>query len=348
MLIKVGIVGGTGYTGVELLRLLSQRDDLELCCVTSRELDGQTVCSRFPNLRGKVDLRFSNPDSSDLKNCDVVFFATPHGVAMNSVPELINESTKVIDLSADFRIKDIEVWENWYQTPHTCPELVDMAVYGLPEVNRENIKKAQLIAVPGCYPTAIQLGYLPLLETNVVYTNSLIADAKSGVSGAGRKAADPYILCEATESLKAYGIGGHRHHPEICQQLNLASSTEVELTFIPHLAPMSRGIFATLYSKPIDDERLSEDVLRKIYQNRYAEEPFVDILENGEAPATRDVRGANNCQISVTYVEHSNTVVVLSVIDNLVKGASGQAIQCMNLLLGIEETRGLDGAALTP
>ena len=348
MLIKVGIVGGTGYTGVELLRLLSQRDDIELGCVTSRELDGQTVCSRFPSLRGRVDLRFSNPDSSDLKNCEVVFFATPHAVAMHSVPELINYGTKVIDLSADFRIKDTEVWETWYQTPHTCPNLIDTAVYGLPEVNREEIKRAQLIAVPGCYPTAIQLGFLPLLEKNLVYTKPLIADAKSGVSGAGRKAADPYILCEATESLKAYGISGHRHHPEICQQLNLASSSEVELTFIPHLAPMSRGIFATLYAKPIDDESFSEDVLRKIYQNRYSEEPFVEILANGEAPATRDVRGANYCQMSVAYVEHSNTVVVLSVIDNLVKGASGQAIQCMNIVLGIEETLGLEGAALTP
>ena len=348
MLIKVGIVGGTGYTGVELLRLLSQRDDIELCCVTSRELDGQTVCSRFPNLRGKVDLRFSNPDSSDLKNCEVVFFATPHAVAMHSVPELIEYGTKVIDLSADFRINDIKIWETWYQTSHTCPELVDMAVYGLPEVNRDDIKQAQLIAVPGCYPTAIQLGFLPLLEMNVVDTMSLIADAKSGVSGAGRKAADPYILCEATESLKAYGMAGHRHHPEICQQLNIASNSKVGLTFIPHLAPMSRGIFATLYAKPTGDESLSGHVLREIYQKRYAEEPFVDILETGEAPATRDVRGANNCKISVTHIEHSNTVVVLSVIDNLVKGASGQAVQCMNLLFGIDETRGLEGIALTP
>ena len=347
-MIKVGIVGGTGYTGVELLRLLSQRDDVELSCVTSREFEGQTICSRFPNLRGQVDLRFSGPDSPDLKDCEVVFFATPHAVSMHSVPELIDHGTKVIDLSADFRIKDVELWETWYKTRHVCPEFVNMAVYGLPETNREEIKRASLIAVPGCYPTAIQLGFLPLLENNLIDTEKLIADAKSGVSGAGRKAADAYLLCEATESLRAYGISGHRHHPEICQQLNLASNSDVRLTFIPHLVPMSRGIFATLYATPRQKESASEDSLQKVYQNRYVNEPFVDILTNGETPATKDVRGANNCQISVTYIPNNNTIVVLSVIDNLVKGASGQAIQNMNLILGIEETKGLEGIAITP
>ena len=348
MLIKVGIVGGTGYTGVELLRLLSQRDDVELCCVTSRELDGQSICSRFPNLRGQVDLSFSNPDSSDLKDCEIVFFATPHAVAMHSVPELIDHGAKVIDLSADFRIKDLELWETWYKTRHSCPDLVNMAVYGLPEINRDEIKRARLIAVPGCYPTAIQLGFLPLLENNLIDPEKLIADAKSGVSGAGRKAADAYLLCEATESLKAYGISGHRHHPEICQQLNLVSSSDVSLTFIPHLVPMSRGILATLYGTLRLKESASDESLQMLYQNRYANEPFVDILVNGETPETRNVRGANNCQISVNYVASTNTIVVLSVIDNLVKGASGQAIQNMNILLGIEETKGLEGVALTP
>ena len=347
-MIKVGIVGGTGYTGVELLRLLSQRDDVELSCVTSRELDGQIICSRFPNLRGQVDLRFSDPDSSDLKDCEVVFFATPHAVAMHSVPALIDLGIKVIDLSADFRIKNIELWETWYKTRHACPDLVNTAVYGLPETNREEIKRASLIAVPGCYPTAIQLGFLPLLENNLIDPEKLIADAKSGVSGAGRKAADAYLLCEATESLKAYGIAGHRHSPEICQQLNLVSNSDVKLTFIPHLVPMSRGIFATLYATLKLKESASEQALQMLYQDRYGNEPFVDILANGETPATRNVRGANNCQISVTYVADTNTIVVLSVIDNLVKGASGQAIQNMNLILGIEETKGLEGIALTP
>mgnify|MGYP001162995574 FL=1 len=347
-MIKVGIVGGTGYTGVELLRLLSQRDDVELCCVTSREFDGQAICSRFPNLRGQVDLQFSNPDSSPLRDCEVVFFATPHGVAMHSVPQLIDAGTKVIDLSADFRIKDIALWEHWYKTEHACPELVETAVYGLPETNREAIRGAQLIAVPGCYPTAIQLGFLPLLENNIIDSSKLIADAKSGVSGAGRKAAEDYLLCEATESLKAYGISGHRHHPEICQQLSLAASSDVRLTFIPHLAPMSRGIFATLYAPVRDGENVSCDSLQTFFESRYIDEPFIEVLPNDEVPATRNVRGANNCQISVTYIANTKNIVVFSVIDNLVKGASGQAVQNMNLLLGIEETAGLEGIALIP
>ena len=223
-----------------------------------------------------------------------------------------------------------------------------MAVYGLPEINREEIKRASLIAVPGCYPTAIQLGFLPLLEKNLVDPEKLIADAKSGVSGAGRKAADAYLLCETTESLKAYGIAGHRHHPEICQQLNLACNSDIGLTFVPHLVPMSRGIFATLYATLRKKENTTEESLQKLYRDSYANEPFVEILPKGETPATRNVRGSNNCHISVTYVASTNLILVLSVIDNLVKGASGQAIQNMNLILGIEETRGLQGIALAP
>jgi N-acetyl-gamma-glutamyl-phosphate reductase len=347
-LIKVGIIGATGYTGVELLRLLAPRNDVEITVVTSRELAGVDVHSRFPNLRGHVDLQFSAPDAGLLQACDVVFYATPHAVAMNTVAELLSKGIKVIDLSADFRIQDIPLWEQWYKTKHVCPELVAEAVYGLPEVNREKIKSAQLIAVPGCYPTAIQLGFLPLLENSLIETDRLIADAKSGVSGAGRKAVEDFLLCEATESIKAYGITGHRHHPEICERLATYSESEIRLTFIPHLVPMIRGILATLYAPVKSGVQVSLDQLQAVYEQRYADEPFVDVLPQGEVPATRNVKGSNKCQIAVAYSEDTSTIVVLSAEDNLVKGAAGQAIQNMNIMFGLDETTGLQNIALLP
>ena len=347
-MIKVGIIGATGYTGVELLRLLCPRDDVDIHVVTSRELDGQLVSSHFPNLLGHLDLAFSGPESPTLRECDVVFFATPHAVAMNSVPAIIDAGVKVIDLSADFRMKDVALWEDWYKTKHSCPELVQQAVYGLPEVNRKAILAAQLIAVPGCYPTAIQLGFLPLLENKLIDGSRLIADAKSGVSGAGRKVAEDYLLSEATESFRAYGVAGHRHHPEICERLNLVSDSRVSLTFVPHLTPMVRGIFATLYAPLANGVEVTMEKLQSVFEDRYLDEPFVDVLPNGELPATRDVRGSNKCKISVNYDESTRMVIVLCVEDNLVKGASGQAIQNMNLLFGLEETKGLDGIALLP
>ncbi|MBL4573291.1 MAG: N-acetyl-gamma-glutamyl-phosphate reductase [Gammaproteobacteria bacterium] len=347
-MIKVGIIGATGYTGVELLRLLAPRSDVEITVVTSRELAGVDVCSRFPNLRGHLDLQFSAPDSDLLQACDVVFYATPHAVAMNTVAELLSKGVKVIDLSADFRIQDIPLWEKWYKTKHACPDLVADAVYGLPEVNRDKIKLAQLIAVPGCYPTAIQLGFLPLLENSLIETDRLIADAKSGVSGAGRKAVEDFLFCEATESIKAYGLAGHRHHPEICERLNSYSESKIGLTFIPHLVPMIRGILATLYAPVKAGVEVSLDELQAVYERRYADEPFVDVLPQGEAPATRNVKGSNKCQIAVAYSEETHTIVVLSAEDNLVKGAAGQAIQNMNIMFGLDETTGLQNIALLP
>jgi len=346
--IKVGIIGATGYTGVELLRLLAPRRDVEIAVVTSRELQDTPVHKHFPNLRGHVDIAFSTPDNPVLAECDVVFFATPHAVAMNSVAGLLDKGVRVIDLSADFRIKDIALWEKWYKTSHVSPALVAEAVYGLPEVNREQIKQARLLAVPGCYPTAIQLGFLPLLENDLVNSSQLIADAKSGVSGAGRKAAEDFLLCEATESIKAYGMGGHRHHPEICQGLALASGAQVNLTFIPHLTPMVRGILATLYAPVKTGTDVTVEQLQNLYEARYANEPFVDVLPQGTWPATRNVRGSNRCQIAVNYVAENNMVVVLAAEDNLVKGASGQAIQNMNIMFGLEETAGLNTIALLP
>lgn len=347
-MIKVGIIGATGYTGVELLRLLAPRTDLEISVVTSRELMDTDVHSRFPNLRGHVDLQFSEPNSERLLQCDVVFYATPHAVAMHTVAELLAKGVKVIDLSADFRIQNIPLWEQWYNTKHVCPELVADAVYGLPEVNREAIKSAQLIAVPGCYPTAVQLGFLPLLEHGLVETGRLIADAKSGVSGAGRKAVEDFLLCEATESIRAYGVSGHRHHPEICESLNRYSESEVKLTFIPHLTPMIRGILATLYGPVRSGVEVSIEQLQSVFEQRYADEPFVEVLPQGETPATRNVKGSNKCQISVAYSEDTDTIVVLSAEDNLVKGAAGQAIQNMNIMFGLDEITGLQNIALLP
>jgi len=347
-MVKVGIVGGTGYTGVELLRLLAAHPGVELALITSRSEAGLPVADMFPNLRGHVDLEFSMPDPAALVACDVVFFATPNGVAMQSVPELLEAGVKVIDLAADFRLKDTEEWAQWYGQPHACPQLLDEAVYGLSEVNRAAISEARLIANPGCYPTAVQLGLLPLLEKGLVDTGRLIADCKSGVSGAGRKAAVGALLCETSENFKAYGVAGHRHWPEICQGLNAAVGGNAGLTFVPHLTPMLRGIHATLYATLLNSDDATDADLQALYEQRYASEPFVDVLPMGSHPETRSVKGANTCRIAIHRPQGADTVVILSVIDNLVKGAAGQAVQNMNILCGLPETAGLTGIALVP
>ncbi len=343
-MIKVGIVGGTGYTGVELLRLLANHPEVEVSVITSRSEEGMRVADMFPNLRGHYDLAFSVPDVDTLAACDVVFFATPHGVAMGMAPDLIKRGVRIIDLGADFRIKDVELWSTWYKLDHTCPDLVEMAVYGLPEVNRDQIKNAQLIACPGCYPTAAQLGFIPLLENKLVDHRRLIADCKSGVSGAGRGASVGALMCETNESMKAYGVPGHRHLPEIRQGLALAADRPVGLTFVPHLTPMIRGIHATLYATLKDPK----DGLQELYEARYKDEPFVDVMPAGSHPETRSVKGANICRISIFRPQNDDTVVVLSVIDNLVKGAAGQAIQNMNIMFGLDESSGLKALGMMP
>lgn len=341
--LKVGIVGGTGYTGVELLRLLAGHDEVEVTTITSRAQQGVRVSDVYPSLRGIFDITFTELSLELLSECDVVFFATPNGTAMQLAPELLQSGTRVVDLSADFRLSDVAVWEQWYGQAHACPELLPEAVYGLPEVNREVIGDARLVANPGCYPTAVQLGFLPLLEAGVVDTEHLIADAKSGVSGAGRKASVGSLLCEAGDNMKAYNASGHRHLPEIKQGLERATNSPVGLTFVPHLTPMIRGIHATLYAQ------LTEDVdVQTLFEERFGYEPFVDVLPPGEHPETRSVRGANLCRLSWHRPQEGDTVVVLAVEDNLVKGAAGQAIQNMNLMAGIEETAGLRNAPMMP
>lgn len=344
-MIKVGIVGGTGYTGVELLRILANHPEVELSVITSRSEEGVRVDEMFQSLRGHTDLKFSVPDVDTLGQCDVVFFATPHGVAHSMVESILATGTRVIDLSADFRLQDIALWEKWYGQPHGAPALVPQAVYGLPEVNREAIRETRLLAVPGCYPTSVQLALLPLFEAGLLDEQRIIADCKSGVSGAGRGAKVGSLFCEAGESLHAYGVQGHRHLPEIQQGLARAAGREVALTFVPHLVPMIRGIHSTLYAHA---EGLSQAQLQALYEERYANEPFVDVMPAGSQPTTRSVRGSNFCRLAVHYQEATGQIIVLSVIDNLVKGASGQAVQNMNIMFGLAEDAGLQQVALLP
>ena len=342
-MIRIGVVGGTGYTGVELLRLLAQHPEVELRAITSRGEAGTKVADMFPSLRGHVLLAFSDPATAALDKCDLVFFATPNGIAMQQAPALLEAGVKVIDLAADFRLKDALVWEKWYGMPHANPQWLDKAVYGLPEVNREALRNAKLVANPGCYPTATQLGFLPLMKSGCVDLTSLIADAKSGVSGAGRKAETHLLFAEAADNFKAYGVPGHRHLPEISQCLSIAAGSNVDLTFVPHLTPMIRGIHATLYA------RITKEAdFQSLFEQRYAGEPFIDVLPPKSHPETRSVRASNLCRIAVHRPQNGNILVVLSVIDNLVKGAAGQAVQNMNLMFGFDECTGLSHVPVLP
>ncbi|WP_370981282.1 N-acetyl-gamma-glutamyl-phosphate reductase [Agaribacterium sp. ZY112] len=346
-MIKAAIVGATGYTGAELLRLLARHPQVEVSVVTSRAEAGKRIDSLFPSLRGVIDLEFVAPESDALLGCDVVFFATPHGVAQSMMKPLVDAGARVIDLSADFRIKDIALWEKWYSQAHACPDLVEEAVYGLPELNREQIKSAQLIACPGCYPTSVQLALLPLLQAGWVDTSTIIANSASGISGAGRNAKTGLLMAENYDSFKAYGVAGHRHLPEISQGLKAMcadKSAELGLTFVPHLLPTIRGIHSTIYVRA--NEKAGD--LQSLFEAQYSDEPFVDVLPQGMYPETRTVKGTNMCRLSVENPQDEGMLVVMSVIDNLAKGASAQAVQNLNLMFGFTETEGLEQIALLP
>jgi N-acetyl-gamma-glutamyl-phosphate reductase len=340
--IRVGVVGATGYTGVELLRLLLGHPQAELVAVTSRAEAGRPVAEVFPSLRGHTDLRYSAPDVAALQGCQAVFFATPNGTAMHQVPALLDAGVKIVDLSADFRIRDTAIWRQWYGLEHACPGLLQQAVYGLPELYRDSIRGASLVANPGCYPTAVTLALLPLLRGRAISARGVIADAKSGVSGAGRKAELETLYGETSENFRAYGAGGHRHLPEMLQTLHDAAGAQVDLTFVPHLVPMVRGIHATVYA-----QLSGRSDPQELFRDFYAREPFVDVLPLGSHPETRSVRGTNVCRIAV-HAGADGRVIVLSVIDNLVKGAAGQAIQNLNLMFGLQEATGLSAAAAVP
>ena len=343
-MIKVGIVGGTGYTGAELMRLLVGHPNAELVSVTSRSDQGTLVAHIYPHLRGSVDLAFVAPDLNNLKGCDVIFFATPHGVAQSTVPAILKLGIKVIDLSADFRIRDVAVWEHWYGQTHQATDLLDQAVYGLPEFNRGKIKNADLVACAGCYPTSVQIGLLPLLEKGCIDLSDVIANSASGASGAGRQASVANLLSETSDSFKAYSASGHRHQPEIEQGLADIAGREVKLTFVPHLLPINRGIHTTIYANLLD----TKIDVQALFDEYFEKEPFVDVLPAGSHPQTRSVRGSNYCHVAVHRPNNSNKVIVLVVEDNLTKGASGQAIQCMNLMFNLEETTGLKSPGLLP
>lgn len=348
-MIKVGIVGGTGYTGVELLRILATHPEVQLTAITSRKEDGVPVAQMYPSLRGRLDLAFSAPDKADLNACDVVFFATPHGVAMAQAPELLKNGVKVIDLAADFRLQDAAQFEQWYGMEHSCTELLPEAAYGLPELNRAQIKEARLIGNPGCYPTTMQLGYAPLLKAGLIDAGNLIADCKSGVSGAGRKAEIGILFSETSDSFKAYGVAGHRHTPETVEQLQRLTSEKVGLVFTPHLVPMVRGMHSTLYAQLKDSALgMSNEALQAVFEEAYRDEAFVDVMPFGSHPETRSTRASNMLRLAVHRPGNGKTVVVLVVQDNLVKGASGQAVQCMNLMFGLAENTGLHHVPVMP
>ncbi|MGE0071847.1 MAG: N-acetyl-gamma-glutamyl-phosphate reductase [Thiomonas sp.] len=349
--LRIGIVGGTGYTGVELLRLLARHPHAELAAITSRKESGLAVAELFPSLRGRVDLAFSAPEAAPLDRCDVVFFATPHGVAMSQARALLHAGVRLIDLAADFRLQDPAEFSRWYGMEHACPELLPEAVYGLVELNREAIAQARIVANPGCYPTTVQLGFAPLLRTaGLVDPSQLVANCVSGVSGAGRKAEVDFLFSEAADNFKAYGVRGHRHGPEINAQLRRiagvpAGSNAVDCVFVPHLAPMIRGMHSTLYARLTPQGQATD--LQQLYETFYAGEPFVDVLPAGSTPQTRTVRGANVLRLAV-HKPRADLAMILVVQDNLTKGASGQAVQNMNVMFGLPETAGLDGLAVLP
>lgn len=341
--LNVGIIGANGYGGVELVRLLAQHPNVHLTLLVSRSEAGRSLADVFPHFYGSESgaMVYVAPSDADWSDLHVCFFATPHTVAMSQTQFLLERGIRVIDLSADFRLNDRLTWEQWYGTCHTAPELIEQAVYGLPELNREAIKSAHLIACPGCYPTAVQLGLMPLLQQQLLTDDTIIIDAKSGVSGAGRSAKNNLLFAERAENFEAYATNGHRHYPEIKQQLEIMQGGQVKVIFTPHLLPAVRGIHATIYAKLKNRDSDVHDVFARAYQ----QEPFVTVLPPNSHPQTQSVATTNNVQIAVSRPPDSEYVTILVVEDNLIKGAGGQALQCMNLIFGLPETMGLEQLA---
>ncbi|ADH85060.1 N-acetyl-gamma-glutamyl-phosphate reductase [Desulfurivibrio alkaliphilus] len=345
-MIRVGIIGASGYTGAELVRLLANHPGVELTLVTSRQYAGKPLAAVFPHLTGSTELVCEDPTGlKTAGRADVFFTAVPHQTAMAVVPELLASGAKVVDLSADFRLHQQQVYEQWYQT-HSAPELLAEAVYGLPELHRAAIAQARLVANPGCYPTSVLLALAPLLKAGCLDPGSLIIDAKSGTSGAGRAAQTGTLYCEVTDGFKAYKVAEHRHTPEIEQELGKLCGQELTVSFTPHLVPMSRGMLSTIYATLAGDYGQGE--LETILRDYYREEPFVRVLPAGQLPATQYVRGSNFCDLALRVDRRNGRVIVLSAIDNLVKGAAGQAVQNLNLLCGLPEAQGLGIVPLFP
>jgi N-acetyl-gamma-glutamyl-phosphate reductase len=346
-MLKVAIVGASGYTGLELIRILHTHPEAAVTCVTSEQSAGKRISEVFPSLRDRCDLLLENLEPVRIaEKADFIFTALPHKAAMEVVPTFLKLGKRVVDLSADYRLKDAKEYACWYE-PHLNPENLKKAVYGLPELRRTRIAAADLVANPGCYPTSVILGLAPLLKKKLIDPASIIADSKSGVSGAGRSAKVDNLFCEVNDGFKAYAVGGlHRHIPEIEQELSLLAGKKVVISFTPHLVPMDRGILSTIYAAPLTAATTAE--LLKIYRDFYKGEPFVRVLPEGCFPATSHVRGSNFCDIGLTVDQRTGRVIVVSAIDNLVKGASGQAVQNMNIMNGFPENMGLEGLALFP
>ena len=338
-MLKVAVVGASGYTGVELLRILVGHPEIEICCVTSRQHEGLPINQVFSSLSGFCELVCEPLDVTAIaKRADLIFTALPHKSAMEVVPGFLDAGCKVVDLSADYRLKDQAVYEQWYQK-HSSPELSAEAVYGLPELYRDQLQSTRLVANPGCYPTSVILGLAPLLEKQLIDPKSLIVDSKSGVSGAGRGVKLGSLYCEANEGFKAYGIASHRHTPEIEQELTGLANSTIRLSFTPHLLPVNRGILSTCYADLLEDKSSIE--LIEMFQQRYADEPFVRVMPGGDLPNIAFVRGTNFCDIGLVSDQHTGRVIVVTAIDNLVKGAAGQAVQNMNIICGFQESLGL-------
>lgn len=338
-MLKVAVVGASGYTGVELIRILVGHPEIEICCVTSRQHEGLPINQVFPSLSGFCTLVCEPLDVTAIaKRADLVFTALPHKTAMEVVPGFLDAGCKVVDLSADYRLKDQAVYEQWYQK-HSSPELFAEAVYGLPELYRDQLQSARLVANPGCYPTSVILGLAPLLEKQLINPQSLIVDSKSGVSGAGRGVKLGSLYCETNEGFKAYGIASHRHTPEIEQELSGLANGTIRLNFTPHLLPVNRGILSTCYADLLVDK--SSEELIALFQQRYKEEPFIRVMPGGELPNIAFVRGTNFCDIGLVSDQRTGRVIVVTAIDNLVKGAAGQAVQNMNIICGFHESLGL-------
>lgn len=346
-MLRVAICGGSGYTGAELLRILSAHPKVEITAVTSEKSAGKSPADLFPQLHRYSDLKFQTLDKAKLiKKADLFFTALPHGASQEAVAYFHKKGKKVVDLSADYRLADPETYESWYKTKHAQKAVLKKAVYGLPELYRKQIKRATLVANPGCYPTSAILALAPLLKEGLVLPEGITVDSKSGTTGAGRKADVALSFCEVNEGFKAYGLCVHRHTPEIEQELSAASGSDVKINFTPHLLPIDRGIISTLYARHTGKGGVKkiQDTLEKAYEK----EPFVRVLERGAYPNVIHVRGSNECHIGFALNERTGTVIVVSAIDNLVKGASGQAVQNMNLMCGYKETTALTGAALCP
>jgi len=345
-MITIGIVGASGYTGVELARLLCNCPDVKLSVATSRQYKGKNLADVYPNLAGMVDIVCEDLKTEELVDrADLFFTAVPHQTAMAIVPDLLKAGKKVVDLSADFRLHDAEIYEKWYQN-HTAQEYLAEAVYGLPELHRQQIAEARLVANPGCYPTSVILGLAPLLQAEAIEPETIIVDSKSGASGAGRVAQTGTLFCEVNDGFKAYKVAEHRHTPEMEQEISKLCKKQVAISFTPHLLPMSRGILSTIYAKLT--QAISDTEVHEIYNSFYNDETFVRLCEPGSYPATQFVRGSNFCDIGVKIDNRTGRIVVLSAIDNLVKGAAGQAVQNMNLMCGLPETKGLLSVPLFP